>query len=102
MRKGKAELEGCLNAFVAINYKLESLDTEVAAHAVVVLQHVLVCAEVYRGCQGGFRRLTEFVVVLGKFAVAERPVLVDDAADLDDAAHARRVSAELDDLHFPL
>ena len=42
--------------------------------------------------------LTELVVILSELAVADGAIFVDDAADLNNTRHARRVAAELDHL----
>ena len=42
--------------------------------------------------------LTELVVILSELTVADSAILVDDAADLNNARHARGVATELDDL----
>ena len=78
---------------------MNSLDTEVPAHAVIVLQHLLVSAQVYRPSTN---RLTELVVVLSVLSIADCAVLIDDPADLHDPIHPRRVPSELDDLDLPL
>jgi hypothetical protein len=84
----------------------------------IVFKHVLVCAEVYRSKRGqklftkshkrgkGFFTelereegiLTELVVILSELTVANGAILVDDAADLNNTRHARRVATELDHL----
>ena len=46
--------------------------------------------------------LTEFIVILCELTVADCAVFVDNTSDLNDAAHARLISAELDHLYFAI
>ena len=70
----------------------------------IVLQHLFVGSKVYFKRKHGhlYGNLTEFVVVLGEFSIAESAVLVHNPAHFYYPRESVGVTPELDDLHFLL